>query len=100
MQRLRIIQVDPGELRLPPNRSAGADPLKLHRQIGNFGSSTEGMPPIQVTEGAHREWMINDGVTRATRICQLSPGTTISAEVIEVRPNWDLSTLPKIKETI
>ena len=56
------------------------------------------MPPIQVTEGAEGEWMINDGVTRAVRAHRVRPGILILAEVIDVRLNWDFTYLPKIKE--
>jgi hypothetical protein len=62
------LTVDPGTLRLPPTRSEGADLFKLSQQMQQYGDSTEGMPPIQVTQGLNGEFMINDGVTRATRI--------------------------------
>lgn len=45
-----IREVDPNDLRLPSSRATGADPWKLHQQIGKFGSSTDGMPPIFVYE--------------------------------------------------
>ena len=43
--------VDPRELRVPPSRRSGADPVKLHRQIARFGASSAGMPPLIVYEG-------------------------------------------------
>jgi hypothetical protein len=46
----QIREVDPADLRLPPSCAAGADMWKLNRQIRNFGSSKEGMPPIVVIE--------------------------------------------------
>jgi hypothetical protein len=74
--------VDPRSLRLPPSRLSGADPVKLHRQLARFGSSTAGMPPIEVYEGSDGELMIANGVTRATRVGKLLPGTLVIVEVI------------------
>jgi hypothetical protein len=74
--------VDPAELRLPPSRLSGADPYKLQRQIARFGKSAVGMPPVWVYEGSDGVLEIVNGVTRATRIAKLDPGTTIRVEVI------------------
>src|SRR4051812_37648487 len=75
-------QVDPSELRLPSSRASGADPMKLHRQIAKYGTSTSGMPPLLAYEGADGVLELIDGVTRATRVAKLSPGTTVAVEVI------------------
>lgn len=75
-------EVDPRELRLPPSRDQGADPSKLNRQIALFGRSTTGMPPPWVYEGTDGVLMVYNGVTRATRIALLSPGTLLRVEVI------------------
>lgn len=91
------LRVDPAELRLPPSRAEGADPFKLADQIKKYGTSTEGMPPIQVTRGANGEIMINDGVTRVTR-GYMTPGTTVSVQVIEENPGLNLGNLPKVGE--
>ena len=77
-----VRDVDPAKLRLPPSRLSGADPYKLQRQIARFGKSTAGMPPVWVYEGSNRVLEIVNGVTRATRIAKLAPGTTIRVEVI------------------
>jgi hypothetical protein len=77
-----IREVDPTELRLPPSRSSGADPWKLHQQIRQFGSSREDMPPIFVYEDPDGLFEISDGVTRATRIGKLAPGETVPIVVI------------------
>jgi hypothetical protein len=74
--------VDPAELRLPSSRSSGADPVKLQRQIVKHGRSTAGMPSLLVYEGADGALEIYDGVTRATRVAKLLPGTTVRVEVI------------------
>jgi hypothetical protein len=74
--------VDPRSLRVPPPRLSGADPVKLHRQLARFGASTAGMPPIEVYEGSDGELMIANGVTRATRVAKLLPGTPVTVEVI------------------
>ena len=73
--------VDPRELRVPPSRQ-GADPIKLHRQIARFGASTVGMPPPWVYETKDGVLVLYNGVTRATRIAKLAPGTTIRVEVV------------------
>jgi len=58
-----------------------------------------GMPPLEVTEGRDGELMINDGVTRATRIHRFGKrGACVPVIVIETRPKMDLSRLPKISE--
>jgi hypothetical protein len=77
-----IRQVDPAELRLPPSRSSGADPWKLHRQIRMHGDSKAGMPPIIVYEDPDGLLEIIDGVTRATRIAKLSPRESVPVIVI------------------
>jgi hypothetical protein len=74
--------VDPRELRVPSSRRTGADPIKLHRQIARFGASSAGMPPIIVYEGSDGVLVIYNGVTRATRIAKLSPGTLVRVEVV------------------
>ena len=74
--------VDPSELRVPPSRRQGADPGKLARQISLFGRSANGMPSPWVYEGTDGFLVIYNGVTRATRIAKLAPGTLIRVEVI------------------
>jgi hypothetical protein len=81
-----FLDVDPRNLRVPGSRRSGADPLKLHRQIAQFGSSDQGMPPIKVSRGTDGQLVINNGVTRATRMAQLSPGTAVRVEVIDDLP--------------
>jgi hypothetical protein len=78
--------IDPRELRVPPSRRQGADPTKLHRQIALFGRSAVGMPLPWVYEGTDGVLMLYNGVTRATRIAKLSPGTLIRIEVIGKLP--------------
>ena len=77
-----IREVDPNDLRLPPSRADGAELWKLHRQIRQFGSSKDGMPPIFVYEDRDGVLEISDGVTRATRIAKLAPGETVPVVVI------------------
>jgi hypothetical protein len=95
-----LIDVDPGELHLPPTRSQGADPFKLARQIAKHGDSLDGMPPLQVIRGKDGHLRINDGVTRATRAAQLRPGTLVPAEVIQDLPQLDVTRTPKVKDTL
>ena len=91
--------VDPRELRLPPSRLQGADPAKLARQISLFGRSAAGMPAPWVYEGSDGVLMLYNGVTRATRIARLSPGTTIRVEVIGKLPRAFASE-PKIGDLL
>ena len=74
--------VDPRTLHVTSSRPSGADPYKLQRQIAKFGSSAAGMPPPWVYEGADGGLVIFNGVTRATRIAKLAPGTLIRVEII------------------
>lgn len=46
----------------------------------------QGMPPVEVSRGTDGALVINDGVTRATRVAKLAPGTTIRVEVIDDLP--------------
>src|SRR5207244_1421440 len=63
----QVREVDPGTLRLPPERADGPDPFKLLDQYREFGDSIDGMPPLWVIEGVGGEYLIVDGVTRASR---------------------------------
>ncbi len=94
-----IRDVDPCELRVPPSRRQGADLFKLQRQIATFGASTVGMPPPWVYEGTDGVLMLYNGVTRATRIAKLAPGTLIRVEVIGKLPKA-LAPEPKIGDLI
>jgi len=76
-----VFDVDPRTLRLPPSRPTGADPVKLQRQIARHGKTTTGMPNVLVYRCTDGELMIYDGVTRATRVAKLLPGTTVTVEV-------------------
>lgn len=95
-----LLQVDPKTLRLPPTRLQGADPRKLQRQIANHGKSTKGMPLLWVSRGKDGELMVMDGVTRATRVAKLLPGTTIDVLVTEEHPNEDYSQLPTVGDML
>jgi hypothetical protein len=91
--------VDPGELRVPPSRRQGADPGKLARQISLFGRSAVGMPPPWVYEASDGVLVLYNGVTRATRIAKLSPGTLIRVEVIGKLPKA-LAADPRIGDVL
>jgi hypothetical protein len=95
-----FIDVDPGELHLPPSRQHGADPGKLARQIGIHGNSLDGMPPLQLIRGKNGHLRINDGVTRATRAAKLRPGALIPAEIIQDLPKLDVTRMPKVKDKL
>lgn len=82
-----VLHVDPKTLHLPASRSEGADPAKLHRQIARHGRLASAMPPLWVCRGTDGELAIFDGVTRATRIAKLSPGTLVPVEVIGGLPS-------------
>lgn len=76
------LDIDPRTLRLPPAREAGADPVKLQRQLKRFGNTVAGMPPLAVFRLSDGELMVYDGVTRATRVAKLLPGQTVRVEVV------------------
>ena len=78
----QYLDVDPRALRLPPARAAGADLVKLSRQITEYGDSMVGMPRLVVYRASDGELVIYDGVTRATRVAKLLPGRTVRVEVI------------------
>jgi hypothetical protein len=80
MERREILQVDPASLHLPGSRRDGADPIKLQRQVAKYGTSTAGMPPLEVKRGSDGELVIYDGVTRATRVAKYLPGAHITVE--------------------
>jgi hypothetical protein len=90
--------VDPRELRLPPSRER-ADQFKLAAQIRRFGSSMRGMPIPWAYEGTDGILMLYNGVTRATRIAMLSPGTSLRIEVIGKLPKA-FATEPKIGDLL
>lgn len=96
----RFLDVDPALLRLPPSRHQGADPGKLARHIAQFGTSMAGMPPLEVTEAADSELVINSGVTRATRVAKFLPGQTVRVEVIDYLPRWNVSKYPTVKDRL
>jgi hypothetical protein len=58
----------------------------LHRQIATFGKAVHGMPPLEVSRGSDGELVINNGVTRATRVAMLVPGVIVRVEVIDDLP--------------
>jgi hypothetical protein len=93
------LDVDPAGLHLPSGRQQGADPAKYQRQLSRYGRATNGMPPLQVTRGSDGELMINDGVTRATRVAKLLPGQKIRVEVID-EISVSLGNLPTVKDKI
>ncbi|MFM9964840.1 MAG: hypothetical protein ACKV2Q_26845 [Planctomycetaceae bacterium] len=95
-----MMQVDPGELYLPPSRDQGASPEKLARQISRYGSSLVGMPPLLLIRGKGGRYPINDGVTRATRATKLRPGALVPAEVIQELPKLDVTKMPQVKDVL
>jgi hypothetical protein len=82
MSEPEYLEVDPRTLHLPPSRASGADSVKLQRQIALYGTSVADMPALWVYRGSDGALMIYDGVTRATRVATLLPGTRVRIEVI------------------
>ncbi len=99
MSSREFLDVDPRTLHVPGQRRSGADPWKLQIQIAKYGISKQGMPPLEVSRGTDGELVINDGVTRATRIAKLSPGTKVRVEVIDDLP-IPVGSLPSIGELL
>jgi hypothetical protein len=94
-----FLDIDPRRLRLPPSRLQGADPYKLQVQIARFGRSTVGMPALEVYRGSDAELMIANGVTRATRVAKLLPGTTVRVEVVD-NPPTPFAHLPTVEDRL
>lgn len=44
------------------------------------------MPPIEVSRGSDGGLVINNGVTRATRVARYLPGIMVTVEVIDELP--------------
>ena len=81
-----FLDIDPRTLHLPTTRPTGADPVKLQRQFAQFGAAIQGMPPLEVYRGTDGEFVLYDGVTRATRVAKLLPGQLVRVEVIDDLP--------------
>lgn len=81
-----FLDVDPRTLHLPTTRLSGADPVKLQRQIAQFGAAMLGMPPLEAYRGTDGRLMVYNGVTRATRIAKLAPGQFVRIEVMDDIP--------------
>jgi hypothetical protein len=99
MDRREFLDIDPRQLRPPPSRLQGADPYKLQVQIARFGRSTSGMPTLEVYRGSDLELMISDGVTRATRVAKLLPGSVVRVEVLDDLPT-PFGHLPTVKDRL
>ena len=99
MSDREFLRVDPGGLHLPGGRRDGADPMKLHRQMARHGMSVQGMPSLEVSRGIDGELVINDGVTRATRVAKYLPGTLVSVEVTGTLP-VAVGGLPTVRERL
>jgi hypothetical protein len=95
-----FIDVDPGELHLPPGRAQGADPGKLAQQIAKHRTSLDGIPPLKLVRGKDGHLRINDGVPRATRAAKLRPGALVPAEVIQDLPRLGVTKMPKVKDAL
>jgi hypothetical protein len=95
-----FLQVDPRTLHLPPPKRHGVDLFKLARQKALYGDSIDGMPPVVVIRCKDDRLMIVDGMTRATRVAELLPGTTITVEVDRDEPTRDVSALPTVGDAL
>lgn len=73
--------------------------MKLHRQLARYGMSIAGMPPLEVSRGTDDELVINDGVTRATRVAKYLPGTSVTVEVTGRLP-VAIGGLPTVRERL
>jgi hypothetical protein len=88
MSNREFLQVDPATLHLPGGLRDGVDPTKLHRQIARHACrSLDG------------ELVINDGVTPATRVAKLLPGTSVTVEVTGVLP-VPVGGLPTVRDRL
>src|SRR3954453_14228703 len=99
MSEREFLQADPATPHLPGGRHDGVDPMKLHRQLARHGMSIVGMPPLEVSRGIDGELVINDGVTRATRVAKYLPGTSVTVEVTGKLP-VAVGGLPTVRERL
>ena len=99
MSDREFVQVDPATLHLPGGRRDGVDPMKLHHQMARHGMSVAGMPPLEVSRGSDGGLVINDGVTRATRVAKYLPGTPVTVEVTGKVP-VAVGGLPTVRERL
>jgi hypothetical protein len=58
------------------------------------------MPPLLVIRGKGGELQILDGVTRATRLGKLLPGTKVRVEIISEEPDLDFSQFPTVGDRL
>jgi len=58
------------------------------------------MPMPWVHRGKGGELMLLDGVTRATRIAKLCPGSFLDVLVTEEHPNSDYGKLPTVRDRL
>jgi hypothetical protein len=57
------------------------------------------MPPLEVSRGSDGELIIKSGVTRATRVAKLLPGTLVRVEVIDDLP-IPVGSYPKVADVL
>jgi hypothetical protein len=93
---VELLDVDPRTLHLPWSRRGGADPAKFARQVSKYGRSLAGIPPIEVVRCRDGRLLILDGVTRATRVAKLLPGTPVTVLVTDERLNKDVVAFPTV----
>ena len=60
--------------------------MKLQQQIAQFGTSVQRNASVGGQSCADGEFVVNNGVTRATRIAKLLPGVPVRVEVIDDLP--------------
>src|SRR5579859_2222373 len=99
MSDREFLQVDPASLHLPGACRGGVDPMKLHPQLARYGTSVAGMPPLEASRGTDGELVINDGVTRATRVAKYLPGTLVTVEVTDAL-QVAVGGLPTVRERL
>jgi len=96
-------QIDPAELRVPPSRAQGADPEEalaadlLVRAINGGDARPLGLRGCGRRSGG--TLVEYNGVTRATRVAKLAPGTPIQVEVIGTLPQA-YESLPRIGDLL
>ncbi len=71
----KILDIDPRLLHLTSSPRSGADRVKLHDQMVRYASSVGGMSPVLAYQGLDEAIVIYDGVTRATRVARVIPGS-------------------------
>ena len=70
----------------PPDFGVPPSGRYIRGRTGQTGTVCVSLLPLEVSRGSDGELVINNGVTRATRIAKLLPGVSVRVDVIDDLP--------------